>query len=169
MQAEDNKTDPWMSKPKGEGDGFLKSIYNFLSSLLMGCVGLAIFAACIISVFRHGGWLADISILEWLLFFWLIYCFDAIKKLAIEQKRSVFLFRWRLFTVTGWTMFWTTLAYAAWFKWGSETGLQKTFFASNLFEISLLLVVGGGMGFGVLASIELEDKTTKESVQGEVS
>ncbi|MEY8239606.1 MAG: hypothetical protein RPT25_04620 [Cycloclasticus sp.] len=169
MQVEENKKDPWISEPKGEGNGFFKSIYDFLSSLLMGCIGLVTFAVCVTSIFRHGGWLADVSILEWILFFWLIYCFGAIKDLAIEQKRSVFLFRWRLFSLTGWTMFWTALGYAAWFKWGSEAGLQKSFLASNLFEISLLFVVGFGMGLGVFASTELEDKATKESVQGDAS
>lgn len=177
MQEDVNNSDPWMSHPKKKSrvtknrnsKGFFNTLYRFLSSLIMGVAGLIVFCVCMFTVFRHGGWLADVSILEWLLFFWLAYCLYAVKELALEQKRSVFLFRWRLFALIGWTMFWTALGYAAWFKWGSEAGLQKSFLASNLFELSLLLVVGGGMGFGLLASLEFEDIATKERAQGEVS
>jgi hypothetical protein len=173
MQEDVSNNDPWMSQPKKKSKvtknksdkGFLKSLYDFLSSLIMGGAGIIVFVGCMFTVFRHGDWLADISILEWLLFFWLIYCFYAVKELALEQKRSVFLFRWRLFSLTGWTMFWTLLGYAGWFRWGSDTGFQDTFYASNLFEFSLLFVVGLGMGLGLLVSIELEDED--KVVQGE--
>lgn len=170
MKAEEKKNDPWLNESEDKGRGIFRSIYDFLSSLVMGLVGLIVFGVCLFTVFRHGDWLADVSILEWLLFFWLSYCFNAIKELAVEQTRSVFLFRWRLFAYTGWTMFWTLVGYAAWFKWGSDDGFDQTFFASNLFEMTLLVVVAFGFGLGVLLSLELENqKKEQEQAQGEVS
>jgi len=171
MQVEESKTDPWTGKTEAESEvrGFLSSAYDFLTSLLMGCIGLVVFAVCIFTVFRNGAWLADISFVEWLLSFWILYCFYAIKTLAVEQNRSVFLFRWRLFAFTGWTSFWVAVAYSAWFKLGSDSGWEVTFLASNLFEVSLLLVVGLGMGLGLLVSVDKEDKPAQGAVSGEAS
>lgn len=148
--------------------GVLGAIYDFLSSLIAGSLGIVTFAICIFTVFRHGSGLADVSFLELGFFIWLLYCFNAAKELAQEQQRSVFLFTWRLFALTGWLMFWSCLAYAAWFKWGADYGLQDNFFASSLFEVSLLLVVGIGAGLGVLVSVKTNnDEQPKAEEAGE--
>lgn len=177
MQTDEKKNDPWISTPKDEkktetgieSKGFFQAIYDFLSSLLMGTVGLVVFGVCLFTVFRHGDWLADVSILEWLLFFWVSYCFHTAKELAVKQVRSVFLFRWRLFALTGWMTFWTGAGYAAWFKWGSDDGFNQTFYASNLFEMTLLVVVAFGFGLGLLLSLDVESKddATEKQTEGE--
>lgn len=159
------ETKPLVSSEEKER-GVLGAIYDFLSSLIAGSVGIVTFAICIFTVFRHGGGLADVSFVELGFFIWLLYCFNAAKDLAQEQGRSHFLFTWQLFALTGWLMFWSSLAYAAWFKWGADFGLKENFFASSLFEVSLLLVVGIGAGLGVLVNVEL-DKSKKEEVKKE--
>lgn len=140
-----------------------KLIYEFLSSLIAGSLGIITFVICIFTVFRHGGGLAEVSFLELGFFMWVLYCFNAAKNLAQEQQRSVFLFTWRLFALSGWLLFWSSLAYAAWFKWGSDFGLKENFFASSLFELSLLLVVGIGVGLGVLVNVEFDENEQKET------
>jgi hypothetical protein len=168
MSEEVKSHDPLSAEFDDKGRGVLKSIYDFLSSLIAGSIGIVTFVACIFTTFRHGGGLADISIIELGLFIWVIYCFSELKNLALEQKRSILLFYWRLFALTGWMMFWTCLTYKAWFKWGADAGYYESFLASNLFEISLLLVVGIGSGLGVLTNLDFdEEKQTNAEENGE--
>lgn len=148
---------------ENEKRSIFKLIYDFLSSLIAGSVGIITFVICIFTVFRHGGGLAEVSFLELGFFIWILYCFNAAKNFAQEQQRSVFLFTWRLFALTGWLMFWSSLAYAAWFKWGSDFGFKENFFASSLFELSLLLVVGIGAGLGVLVNVEFDENEQEET------
>jgi len=147
----------------------LKSIFDFLLSLVVGLVGIVTFVACFIIIFRHGVGLAEISFLELGLFIWLFFCFYSAISLAKEQERSVILTLWRLFVITGWLMVWSCLAYAAWFKWGAASGYKVTFFASNLFEVSVLLVVGIGSWLGSLPKVELdEDKQNETNDTGDL-
>jgi hypothetical protein len=140
-----------------------KLIYEFLSSLIAGSLGIITFVICIFIVFRHGGGLAEVSFLELGFFMWVLYCFNAAKNLAQEQQRSVFLYTWRLFALSGWLLFWSSLACAAWFKCGSDFGFKENFFASSLFELSLLLVVGIGAGLGVLVNVEFDENEQEET------
>ena len=168
MKAEEKKNDPWLNESEDKGRGIFRSIYDFISSLVMGLVGLIVFGVCLFTVFRHGSGIAEVSIIEIGLFIWLFYCVNVSKDLAVNQKRSVFVFRWRLFALTGWVTLWASLAYAAWFKWGADYGFQESFLASNLFEVSLMLVVGIGSGLGVLTSVEFEKGAPVDSdVEGE--
>lgn len=142
--------------------GVLGAIYDFLSSLIAGSVGIVTFVICMFIVFRHGGGLADVSFVELGFFIWLWFCFNAVNELAKEQGRSSFLFTWQLFALTGWLMLWSSLAYAAWFQWGADFGLKENFFASSLFEVTLLLVVGIGAGLGVLVNVEFDENKPEE-------
>lgn len=178
MQYDENNGESWQDQSESiENEprkGIFRSIYDFLSSLLMGCFGLIVFFVCWKIVFRHGNFLADVSILEWLVFFWLIYCFIKAKELAVDHGENTFLYRWRLFAMTGWLAFWSSLAYLVWFKWGSDNGFQKIFFASNIFEYSLLIVVCLGSGLGYLVNVEFENEPnmmqeTKDHTKGEFS
>ena len=159
MQEKINKNEPWVSGPSVEkaGKGILKSIYDFLISLVMGCVGLAAFAVCWMTVFRHGAGFSEISLLEFALFIWVLYCFALAKDQAKAQEKNAFLSRWQLLSMTGWTSFWCTLVFLGWFRWGAEHGFQKVFFATNTFEFSLIIVVALGCGLGVLNGVNFEE------------
>lgn len=141
----------------------LKSIFSLLLFLVIGITGFITIVFCCFLVFRHGEWLADLSFVELVFFIWLAYCFYDVKTLAKDHQYNLFFAYCHLFFVTGWVMIVTTLAYIAWFKWGAENGYKESFFASNLFEISLMLVVGIGCGLSVVLSKEFEEVEQDET------
>ena len=141
----------------------LKSIFSFLLSLVIGINGFITIVFSCFLVFRHGEWLADLSFVELVYFIWLAYCFYKVKTLAKDHQYNFIFAYCHLFFVTGRVMTVTTLAYIAWFKWGAENGFKENFFASNLFEISLMLVVGVGCGLSVVLNKKFEEVEQDEA------
>jgi hypothetical protein len=162
VQTEEKIENTIMVNIKTKVQSILKSIHETLLPFIAKGVGVITLTLCLFIVFRHGSGLADVSFVELGFFIWLLYCFNAAKDLAQEQQRSIYIFFWEGLKLTGWLMIWSFLAYVVWFKWGSEFGFKANFFASNLFEVTLLLVVGIGAGLGVLVNVELDENKQEE-------
>lgn len=137
-------------------------VCKLIYSLFMAFMGLVALSICLFTVFRHGGWLAEISILEFLWFFWLLYCLHRLRKLAVEEDRSVFLYIWRIFKLMGNILFFALAIFIIVLFITNASKATELFFASNSFEILLLLIVAIASGLVVV----MGDSSGKEKNKG---
>lgn len=126
----------------------LKKTYLSISKTAFSILGIGIFLISFFLVFRHDGFLSNISYLELAWFFWIYFCFSRIKSNVGLINKAGFRHIVGMFYFTGVIGFWISIALFL-LSIKSLIFSKTSFWASNTVEFGLMLIVF--LGFGISA------------------
>ncbi len=142
---------------KNTGIGFiaisrkiLMRIYAFFSYVVMSLLGLLVLAITMLSFFRNGNIISDLSIIEIAAMFWMFLCVRRIYQLSTRGVGRLINFL-RLFSYSGWFFLWSALGLYFFHAFLSSEEISYGFFYSNKVEFFLLLMIV--FSFGLAAFV----------------
>ncbi len=119
---------------------FLIPTYLFFSYVIMSLIGVSVLAITMLSFFRNGDFISDLSILELAALFWMFFCVRRIYQLsAVGADKLINLLR--IFSYSGWLFLWSVLGLYFWFSFFVSKMPRPGFFYSNTIEFYLLFLI----------------------------